>query len=790
MALNELLAGSNPARDDVQQTDFGYDVVPRYICNNWQEVAAAQGAGAYPFDAIIIGAGMFGGYCAEKLYRAGGAAAYRILLLDAGAVLLQSHIQNLPQQLGGSIGGAKYNRQRDDASGTQNVIWGMPWISNQNFPGLAYCIGGRSLFWGGWSPQLTPDDLANWPVDVAAYLNSAIGYASTSAEIGSALTTDFIKQTALFSALLNGIRGTLPLSGLSEAGEAPLAVVGAAPQSGLFAFDKFSSAPFIMDAVRNDVGASGSGGDARRRLFLMPRAQVHRINCSGSRAVSLDISLAGIRQQMPVPPGCNVVLANGTIEATRLALESFGIGSTQFGSPRVGNLMGHLRSNITVKIKRSALGLAAPAELETTALIARGNAFGRRFHFQITAADVTGPNPEVLMWSMVPDIDLQGQMLANQDPNWVTITFRGIGEMEGQPTLANINPAHSWIDLSSETDQWGMRRAYVNLTATQNDNDLWQAMDNAAFDLAFTLAGKDPANIQYWIAPNSVWVSTRPQPGAGGKGFWQDGLGTTHHEAGTLFMGDPGASITDTNGKFHNIDNAYVAGPALFPSLGSANPSLTGLSLARKTANALIAATQPAAPAGFAAMSLAPSDWQMVKLAQSPATMIHYGSVLETSGWYGLYWYMKETFSDFILSLQWRISRREENSGVYIRIPAPDVPSALQAADALGHEIQIDQRGFDSITGTEGHPLKVTGAIYDLQAPSASTQVQIGAWNDLVIEAVGPRIKVTLNCTLVNDYMSSRQQSGHIALQAHDSLSRTQFRNLLIKKLDASVPSV
>jgi hypothetical protein len=237
-------------------------------------------------------------------------------------------------------------------------------------------------------------------------------------------------------------------------------------------------------------------------------------------------------------------------------------------------------------------------------------------------------------------------------------------------------------------------------------------------------------------------------------------------------------------------DNAYVAGPALFPSLGSANPSLTALSPARKTANALIAATQVTPGPGFAPLSLAPSDWQMVKLPNSPATMIHYGTVLETSGWYGLCWYMKETFDNFILSLQWRISRREENSGVYIRIPEPDVANALQAADALGHEIQIDQRGFDSVTGTEGHPLKVTGAIYDLQAPSASTQVQIGVWNDLVIEANGPRIKVALNGNLVNDYMSSRQQSGHIALQAHDSLSRTQFRNLLIKKLDASVPSV
>jgi hypothetical protein len=111
------------------------------------------------------------------------------------------------------------------------------------------------------------------------------------------------------------------------------------------------------------------------------------------------------------------------------------------------------------------------------------------------------------------------------------------------------------------------------------------------------------------------------------------------------------------------------------------------------------------------------------------------------------------------------------------------VPNALQEADNKGHEIQIDQRGYDSVTNTEGHLLKVTGAIYNLQAPSASTAVQIGAWNNYVIEANGARIRVTLNGQSVNDYQSTRQQSGHIALQAHDFLSRTQFRNLQVKKL-------
>src|SRR5512142_2490573 len=104
MPIQELVPGPNLARDAVQQTAFSADVVGRYICNNWQEITAALGPGSYPFDVVVIGAGMYGAYCAEKLYRAGVASALRILVLEAGALLLPSHIQNLPQQLGGGVG--------------------------------------------------------------------------------------------------------------------------------------------------------------------------------------------------------------------------------------------------------------------------------------------------------------------------------------------------------------------------------------------------------------------------------------------------------------------------------------------------------------------------------------------------------------------------------------------------------------------------------------------------------------------------------------------------------------
>jgi choline dehydrogenase-like flavoprotein len=598
MSLQPLAPTSGPLPFDVQQTTLSQDVLGRFVCNTLAEVKAA----GVSFDAVVIGAGMFGGYFAAQLYRLGTATNRRVLVLDAGAYFLPSHSQNLPQQTGGQIS-APAVRLRD--TGTQNIVWGMPWITasthpaNKGFPGLAYCLGGRSLFWGGWSPRLTVPDLANWPASVVTYLTTApsptvrSAYDHTELEIGVAslaaggaldYTTDYIRNTVLHQTLKNALTAAIgAVANVQSVDDAPLAVQGSSPASGLFAFDKFSSCPFMIDAVRNDVRLNPS--DANRRIFIVPRAEVTGLVGAGGRVTGVQI--AGEAQPLTVGPNTNVILANGTIEATRLALLSLGIGDRTFGNARVGNLMAHLRSNITVRIRRAALHAAAPTELETSALIVRGThpGTGRRWHLQVTATDTASPGTEANFWAMVPDLDLQQQMAANLDPTFVAITLRGIGEMEDDRGMVP-NPGRSWIDLSNEMDpRTGVQRAFVNLVPTTNDIALWKTMDDATFALAQQIAGGMP--IEYWNSDTNQWVAAPPPPRADGSLVWRDSLGTTHHEAGTLFMGAPGASYTDEFGKLHAMQNVYVVGPAVFPTLGSANPSLTALALARRTAQHL-----------------------------------------------------------------------------------------------------------------------------------------------------------------------------------------------------------
>jgi choline dehydrogenase-like flavoprotein len=449
-----------------------------------------------------------------------------------------------------------------------------------DFPGLAYCAGGKSLFWGGWCPRLTAADLNLWPAATAAYLNA--NYAVLEQETGVSITTEFISGP-LFAVLRSAFEAATPAVANIDLGfgtngvvDAPLAVQGEPPASGLFSFDKYSAMPSLIGAIREDSGNSG-GNDANRRIFLVPRVHVVRFHASGGAVHTLEVDVDGGRQFLSIQPDAAVILAASTIETTRIALLSF-------PSPLMGrNLQVHVRSDFTVRIRRAAFpGL--PADVETAALLIRGEAPTGRFHLQITASAHSGGSDAVL-FHMIPDIDLLGAQLANDDPDWIAVTVRGVGETHGDRTTPVPNANASWINLSPfENDEFGAARAFVHLTLSADDAATWQAMEQASVDLVQAIAGA-PGNIEYLYDGGfqaAPFPLNRPFP------EWRRGLGTTYHESGTLWMGDdPASSVTDPVGRLHHLANAYACDQSVFPTVGSVNPALTGLTLARHLAESL-----------------------------------------------------------------------------------------------------------------------------------------------------------------------------------------------------------
>ena len=134
----------------ILSTTFSLDDIGRYVCNTFDEAKAAQDPAAHadarPFDIIVVGGGSFGAVAATHLFDIDTSHRYRILILEAGPLALPEHVQNLPPDLS------------PPGKGGALTVWGQPWDSdspqgfNRDFPGLAFCIGGRSVFWGGWSP--------------------------------------------------------------------------------------------------------------------------------------------------------------------------------------------------------------------------------------------------------------------------------------------------------------------------------------------------------------------------------------------------------------------------------------------------------------------------------------------------------------------------------------------------------------------------------------------------------------------------------------------------------------
>ncbi|MCE3241973.1 MAG: Glucosemethanolcholine oxidoreductaseNAD binding site [Deltaproteobacteria bacterium] len=553
----------------VQNTSFTIDALGRYICSTWDEATANGGA---PFSAIVIGAGMYGAYCAAKIFRRH--PSKRVLLLDAGRFMVSEHVQNLAQ-IGLNV--PSPIAPASDPGIARELVWGIPWRGNVEFPGLAYCTGGKSIYWGGWCPRLTAGDLQGWPSSVVQYLNAH--YTDVESETGVVPGTDFIfgelfnvlnSEIVTAVGVVPSIETTVGNSGIEVA---PLAVQGSAPQSGLFSFDKYSSLPLLVEAIRDAVASSGVN-DGNRRLFLVPLAHVVKLHAADGVVHTVEVDVAGQRKFLPIGSQCAVVLAASAIESTRIALHSF-------PTPLMGrNLMAHVRSDFTVRVLRSALP-TVPAHVQTAALLVRGVTSSGRFHIQVTASTHAAGSDEML-FRMIPDLDILSAQLANQDPDWITITFRGIGEMRGDKTSGLPNPTTSWINLSPyESDEFGVPRAYVQMTLGTGDLQVWQVMDQTALALAQAIA-KGAGTIQYLY--DGGW-QTQPFPLNRPFPEWHRGLGTTYHEAGTLWMGDtPTSSVTNSVGRFHHISNAYACDQSLFPTVGSVNPVLTGLTLARQIA--------------------------------------------------------------------------------------------------------------------------------------------------------------------------------------------------------------
>jgi hypothetical protein len=251
--------------------------------------------------------------------------------------------------------------------------------------------------------------------------------------------------------------------------------------------------------------------------------------------------------------------------------------------------------------------------------------------------------------------------------------------------------------------------------------------------------------------------------------------------------------------------------------VGSANPVLTGLCLARKAAETVVAqcASEPEPDAGQRAAEaaegfldlLAGSDgagsfahrWRAnhPRFTQERPALIMGDTILEVHGEAGLgvlFFDHPEPFENFELRLQWKAfadpatGEATANSGVFLRIPAP--PAELNDAFyAAAVEVQVDDTGYDVANRRFGSPMHRTGSVYGHLPARVHAQKRPsrdgvpGLWNEYRIQAQGRRVTVVLNGRVAceGDLPANLAGPGRIGVQYHTG--KVQFRAIRIKRI-------
>lgn len=767
----------------IGESFFSNNILARYFCNTLDEAITANQA--KPFDVVVIGSGMYGAYIASKLHywskqQLGFEQRLRILVLEAGPYLLYEHIQNLPLNTGGIFNQVNKSHYICDVNRPEGSRYFEAVTKH------SYCVGGKSLTWGKWSPRLTKKDLALWPQEVAGFLDQ--NYSEVEQETGVSEFSDFIYGD-LFEGLWQLLDGKLSSVNHLQLMKPPVAVAVNSPASGLYSPDAYSSLSALLQSVRSESQFPDVNSSILKSTFIVPNTLAYHLQTERGRVSSIDVVYGNSYQQrsFKLSDRCDVILAGTAVESTRLALNSFP-RFTQSGQELIGrNLMAHLFSAVRVRIKRKALGFPNNKPLESALYHIQGYSqnYQKSYHFQLFCNSDPEFEDHEILYKMFYDLDQIVGTVQSQVSEWITIWALSCSEIKGKPNLPLYTEGSNWMDLSPNNSEVlgsvNYPKPYLKWDSSQNEEAFWDEVLYHLFELLSSLA---PFGEIEYQTPDGEWSTEKPtkfDKYQSYQSFWD-----SRHESGTLWMGEnANQSVTDLDGKLHHIHNVYCADQALFPTVGSANPVLTGLTLDRKVAQAIINRHQDFMDKSNLNQfrSLFDGTFNGWKIQDNGEHLILFNQILELKpkGSHGVAWYELETFSEYELIVDWKVFDYDSNAGIVIHAPDPNRNS--NDVYQLGYEIQIDESGYDYINKLYGSPLHKTGAIYDIAPANRGNTRKVGFWNRFRILSTRNKIEIYLNEKLVSylsPLLTNKNTSGYICLQFHTNI--IQFKNILIRQ--------
>ncbi|NJN24144.1 MAG: DUF1080 domain-containing protein [Acaryochloridaceae cyanobacterium RL_2_7] len=635
--------------------------------------------------------------------------------------------------------------------------------------------------------------MKQWPDEVREHLKAR--YEDVEKDIGADRSEDLI-YGKLYDDLYDLLEQRIPDNNHLKLIPAPIAVSADSPASGLYSPDAYSSLGGLLEAIRLESTINLD----LKSIFLVPNTRVYQLETERGRVTRIHVIETQTdgtpeKKSFELSPQCDVILAGTAIESTRLALNSF----PRFTNPAetlIGrNLMAHLFSAVTVRIKREALNFKAEEKLQSALFHIQGHSerFKKTFHFQLFCDSDPNFSSQEMLYKMFYDLDQVTETIQRQDKEWVTILALTCSEITGNQHApvqsSGTNSMHLSSSLKDTFGDINYPRPFIQWESSHGDEQFWDEVHTILLDLMESLAPAEA--IEYYLPKEHRWIDQKPTQDQIDQYQRTEAFWDSRHESGTMWMGENAdESVTDVDGKLHHVQNVYVADQALFPTVGSANPVLTGLTLDLKIAQAMVDRYQDysdslgrAYPNGF--QPLFTGSFEGWKIQKTGDYRIIQDEILELQpqGGMGVVWYHLQQFSEFELMVDWRGFDYSMNGGVVIHAADP----AKNADDVyrLGYEIQVDESGYDYLSNIHGSPKHKTGAIYNLRSANRGNAKKMPYWNRYKITSRHNQITVELNgkeVSHLDSMLSEKNKSGYICLQFHTGT--IQFKNVYLHNLE------
>jgi choline dehydrogenase-like flavoprotein len=553
------------------------------------------------FDAIVIGSGMSGGWCAKELSERG----LKVLVLERGRELdpaqdYSDHMApwerpNLDRIPEDEVA-AHYYVQKAGVSYAVHQTTKQFWVKDDESPYetpedrpfqwlRGYHSGGKSLMWSRQSYRLGPQDFeankldghgVDWPIryaDLAPWYDHVERFAGIAgARDGLSQLPDGVFQppfelTVAEKAFKASVERAFPtrnvinarVAHLTQPTEEQTALGRSACQSRNYCHRGCSFGAYFSSMSATLPAAARTGN-----CTLVSNAIVQSIDHDPAtgRASGVKVLDALTREgrtytarliflnASTVPT--TMILLNSTSEAypTGLANRSGQVGRNLMdhfgGASASGVLMGF---DDRYHAGRAPAGLYVPRYVNISE---HTDEFVRGFGFQ--------GGGKRAGWSGDRAGIGEDFKTANRTPGPWRVGISAFGEM--------LPYAHNTITLHrTQRDKWGMATPVIDCRMGANENAM---MVRASRDAKAMLEAAGATDIR--SSEDAPIKLTAP--------------GNKIHEMGTARMGrDPTTSVLNGWGQAHDIPNLFISDGACMPSSGCQNPSLTYMALSARAAN-------------------------------------------------------------------------------------------------------------------------------------------------------------------------------------------------------------